>query len=218
MSGAADDGPETSRQVKKRRRRSFETEELQRLLNEGVPQREIAARLGVSQGAIQRRIRSDELSQPYWGGRPGGRAGRSFSSEDLLALLNSGLSQRDAAAKLGVSRSAVARRIHTDGLAAKVQAPTPPVVPKPPRPPAKPRPKPEDPPPQRRLVARPPDLPPEPEPPARRREDAAFLARLIRTGGRYADLREFARGEGLTYTQALQCWHGLRTAPQARRA
>lgn len=40
---------------------------------------------------------------------------------------------------------------------------------------------------------------------------------LAATGGRYADLSDWARARGLTYVQALQRWHRLRLAPQPRR-
>ena len=82
------------------------------LVQEGLLQREVAARLGVSRSVIARCVRQHAL--PVESRKPGRRP--LVSVLQVRQLVEEGLIQTEVAARLGVSRYAVARCARQNGL------------------------------------------------------------------------------------------------------
>lgn len=89
--------------------KKFEDDELIKLLNEGVTQRKCAKRLRVSEPSIfKRKLKLEKQGIRF----PNNQIiTKKFEDDDLIQLLNKGLSQGKCSQRLGVDRKTIRRRI-----------------------------------------------------------------------------------------------------------
>jgi DNA-binding phage protein len=189
----------------------------QKLADEGRTLTQTAEAMGCTRAALYKNVRKGLLKFRFLGCRHNAV----MPIESLRQMIEAGRTTRQIAEAFGVNMNSVTRRCHKAGIplpttavgrpkvatktARKPKAAVPVAVELPPPPP-----------PARNVVrftAKPSFVPPvrrqapEPDP---KHQNPPRLSQLIATGGRYADLAEWAKRWGVGMARAQQEWHGLR--------
>lgn len=188
----------------------------QQMADEGSTLPQVAEVLGCSSGILYRYAKEGRLQFRV----RGRRNNEVMPIESLRQMIEAGRTTRQIAEAFGVNMNSVTRRCHKAGIplpspavgrprvatkkkARKPKAAVPVVVHPAPTPLQN----------VVRFTARPSFVPPvrrqapEPDP---KHQNAPRLSQLIATGGRYADLADWAKRWGVGMARAQQEWHGLR--------